>query len=144
MGFFFFKQKTAYELRISDWSSDVCSSDLIVAGVEHVISALALHNPRRLEEARQPFDDMLGAYGRYHVARQFHAAQLPESSPVNIGPAVVFDQHRRFDILNIIRLLTPLRDDRSGGMGVAAGAERRLRDRPDRQNLVQGKDGSDQ
>src|SRR3546814_7854297 len=29
--FFFFKQKTAYEMRISDWSSDVCSSDL--AGV---------------------------------------------------------------------------------------------------------------
>src|SRR3546814_4534157 len=28
MFFFFFKQKTAYELRISDWSSDVCSSDL--------------------------------------------------------------------------------------------------------------------
>src|SRR3546814_2681242 len=26
--FFFFKQKTAYEVRISDWSSDVCSSDL--------------------------------------------------------------------------------------------------------------------
>src|SRR3546814_1027118 len=30
-GFFFcFKQKTAYEMRISDWSSDVCSSDLLV------------------------------------------------------------------------------------------------------------------
>src|SRR3546814_9894025 len=28
MSFFFFKQKTAYEMRISDWSSDVCSSDL--------------------------------------------------------------------------------------------------------------------
>src|SRR3546814_10218164 len=28
--FFFFKQKTAYEMRISDWSSDVCSSDLQV------------------------------------------------------------------------------------------------------------------
>src|SRR3546814_14244949 len=28
-GFFFFKQKTAYEMRISDWSSDVCSSDLL-------------------------------------------------------------------------------------------------------------------
>src|SRR3546814_9412697 len=28
LSFFFFKQKTAYELRISDWSSDVCSSDL--------------------------------------------------------------------------------------------------------------------
>src|SRR3546814_2348021 len=30
MSFFFFKQKTAYEMRISDWSSDVCSSDLNV------------------------------------------------------------------------------------------------------------------
>src|SRR3546814_4504533 len=28
--FFFFKQKTAYEMRISDWSSDVCSSDLML------------------------------------------------------------------------------------------------------------------
>src|SRR3546814_6821032 len=31
--FFFFKQKTAYEMRISDWSSDVCSSDL--GGARH-------------------------------------------------------------------------------------------------------------
>src|SRR3546814_2418377 len=30
--FFLFKQKTAYEMRISDWSSDVCSSDLSAAG----------------------------------------------------------------------------------------------------------------
>src|SRR3546814_1730912 len=30
--FFFFKQKTAYEMRISDWSSDVCSSDLRIFG----------------------------------------------------------------------------------------------------------------
>src|SRR3546814_3390390 len=34
MWFFFFKQKTAYEMRISDWSSDVCSSDLYHAFVE--------------------------------------------------------------------------------------------------------------
>src|SRR3546814_17882965 len=31
---FFFKQKTAYEMRISDWSSDVCSSDLVLVRVE--------------------------------------------------------------------------------------------------------------
>src|SRR3546814_10024457 len=31
--FFFFNQKTAYELRISDWSSDVCSSDLVETGL---------------------------------------------------------------------------------------------------------------
>src|SRR3546814_7460037 len=30
---FFFKQKTAYEMRISDWSSDVCSSDLSIEGL---------------------------------------------------------------------------------------------------------------
>src|SRR3546814_2102872 len=36
--FFFFKQKTAYEMRISDWSSDVCSSDLI-AGASTTFSA---------------------------------------------------------------------------------------------------------
>src|SRR3546814_2226204 len=34
--FFFFKQKTAYEMRISDWSSDVCSSDLQLRVVEQV------------------------------------------------------------------------------------------------------------
>src|SRR3546814_17060772 len=45
-GFFFFKQKTAYEMRISDWSSDVCSSDLLdlaihvpVDDLGHVCSA---------------------------------------------------------------------------------------------------------
>src|SRR3546814_7020318 len=33
---FFLKQKTAYEMRISDWSSDVCSSDLSVSAGAHV------------------------------------------------------------------------------------------------------------
>src|SRR3546814_9041446 len=36
--FFFFKQKTAYEMRISDWSSDVCSSDLYCAPVHRSLS----------------------------------------------------------------------------------------------------------
>src|SRR3546814_2274950 len=37
--FFFFKQKTAYEMRISDWSSDVCSSDLAPTQSELVVLA---------------------------------------------------------------------------------------------------------
>src|SRR3546814_10020661 len=41
---FFFKQKTAYEMRISDWSSDVCSSDLpvrlVVTPIERRLSSL--------------------------------------------------------------------------------------------------------
>src|SRR3546814_11558173 len=60
---FFFKQKTAYEMRISDWSSDVCSSDLLtvqrhahgiddpahqaVAHLHHVGSTVRL-NPRAI------------------------------------------------------------------------------------------------
>src|SRR3546814_5365471 len=39
---FFFKQKTAYEMRISDWSSDVCSSDLRTAPVQRWTPAIAL------------------------------------------------------------------------------------------------------
>src|SRR3546814_5068205 len=45
--FFFFKQKTAYEMRISDWSSDVCSSDLQTAqswkeGVDATLKQLSM------------------------------------------------------------------------------------------------------
>src|SRR3546814_16717032 len=38
--FFFFKQKTAYEMRISDWSSDVCSSDLRVKHSDGLLTLL--------------------------------------------------------------------------------------------------------
>src|SRR3546814_7416078 len=38
--FFFFKQKTAYELRISDWSSDVCSSDLRAGYSQHLLQVV--------------------------------------------------------------------------------------------------------
>src|SRR3546814_3579361 len=50
---FLFKQKTAYEMRISDWSSDVCSSDLLVHG--RVLRILGAHNGaehQRMEGAR--------------------------------------------------------------------------------------------
>src|SRR3546814_1220894 len=39
MLFFFFKQKTAYEMRISDWSSDVCSSDLVWQAASIAVNA---------------------------------------------------------------------------------------------------------
>src|SRR3546814_3869248 len=48
--FFFFKQKTAYEMRISDWSSDVCSSDLVQvdeveAPAELLAATVLAHEP---------------------------------------------------------------------------------------------------
>src|SRR3546814_4390797 len=42
VSFFFFKQKTAYEMRISDWSSDVCSSDL--GSVDINLAAMDIRN----------------------------------------------------------------------------------------------------
>src|SRR3546814_2317833 len=47
--FFFFKQKTAYEMRISDWSSDVCSSDL--GGDAEAVVEIARRIPQFFDEA---------------------------------------------------------------------------------------------
>src|SRR3546814_8393791 len=59
MFFCFFKQKTAYEMRISDWSSDVCSSDL--RGVVIPAHPLALDAYRQFDRRRQR------ALTRYYV-----------------------------------------------------------------------------
>src|SRR3546814_8285918 len=50
--FFFFKQKTAYEMRIRDWSSDGCSSDLEVAGSWLTVAAYR----QQMELARQTLE----------------------------------------------------------------------------------------
>src|SRR3546814_8718236 len=52
MFFFFFKQKTAYEMRISDWSSDVCSSDLLAAVDEQINTAVAVDDGHRQRQRR--------------------------------------------------------------------------------------------
>src|SRR3546814_8423566 len=56
-GVFFFKQKTAYEMRIIDWSSDVCSSDLqredrLGRELAHVADVRQLAGRRRIEAGR--------------------------------------------------------------------------------------------
>src|SRR3546814_2283981 len=50
--FFFFKQKTAYEMRISDWSSDVCSSDLTQAMASR--AAVSAASPVEVEPTLTP------------------------------------------------------------------------------------------
>src|SRR3546814_9678573 len=65
LSMFFFKQKTAYEMRISDWSSDVCSSDLD----EHCRqAALPIQNRRASSDRRRhlaprPRDELTAAIG---------------------------------------------------------------------------------
>src|SRR3546814_14910403 len=58
--FFFFKQKTAYEMRISDWSSDVCSSDLLHSR----------HTARRIFDHRAALQ-LEGHYGEQRVRGAF-------------------------------------------------------------------------
>src|SRR3546814_4653262 len=57
---FFFKQKTAYEMRISDWSSDVCSSDLQHVDRRSLLAAIfifvAVHNLRALKHFCAPVE----------------------------------------------------------------------------------------
>src|SRR3546814_4095939 len=70
--FFFFKQKTAYEMRISDWSSDVCSSDLFDL-VEVMLD-----------------DAVAGLDARCHVAtlevqRHVHVQQLVGEHALEVG-----------------------------------------------------------
>src|SRR3546814_9121372 len=72
MSLFFFKQKTAYEMRISDWSSDVCSSDLHAAS--HSPSSLPTafgtathHRVSATRTARQGQPSPARAVNRTHI-----------------------------------------------------------------------------
>src|SRR3546814_10591756 len=51
--FFFFKQKTAYEMRISDWSSDVCSSDLQSKRQSANCGRKSARSPGRFQSSRR-------------------------------------------------------------------------------------------
>src|SRR3546814_9795579 len=56
---FFFKQKTAYEMRISDWSSDVCSSDLVeIPGVSNTNLLKTALNEIRKYNGQEELDTM--------------------------------------------------------------------------------------
>src|SRR3546814_6219889 len=66
--FFFFKQKTAYDMRISDWSSDVCSSDLIAGSVSlklrHIRAERMLSHPQVRRSHRIRHKKSPGEIGR--------------------------------------------------------------------------------
>src|SRR3546814_6949244 len=67
--FFFFKQKTAYEMRISDWSSDVCSSDL-----------------RRCERRKRGAESAAIGRSRGGLTTKLHAAVDAIGLPLRIHP----------------------------------------------------------
>src|SRR3546814_9354039 len=69
---FFFKQKTAYEMRISDWSSDVCSSDLLF--VEHrrrrPLEAVEYHHQFGLPAFAEPVPQAVAAAHLVHFLQR--------------------------------------------------------------------------
>src|SRR3546814_9611236 len=83
MFFFLFKQKTAYEMRISDWSSDVCSSDLAKAGQGNDLA----HADRGLMD--RPQSDCAHVHEtsahRVDIARQLHAEDGWHCEDVLVG-----------------------------------------------------------
>src|SRR3546814_6578063 len=99
--FFFFKQKTAYEMRISDWSSDVCSSDLDGAGGQQAPQD-APRNVQRDEEDPQDGrpqgaarHDGEGRYGgRRQTARRPRTGRYDEGHGRGpSGPAQWAEEH---------------------------------------------------
>src|SRR3546814_13191724 len=76
--FFFFKQKTAYEMRISDWSSDVCSSDL--GSSAHAAKILAELAAKAIEELGER-----GKGGRHFRATFFRSDGLARTIAIETG-----------------------------------------------------------
>src|SRR3546814_21009292 len=78
--FFFFKQKTAYELRISVWSSDVCSSDLALPGIERLqAEAVVELVPQLLAAAElQPAGELDGVEAERHAGEVVERGALAD------------------------------------------------------------------
>src|SRR3546814_7455824 len=79
--FFFFKQKTAYEMRISDWSSDVCSSDLL-SRLQLCLAAAGAQPRRRRRRAHRAAADL-----SLPRARLSHPAAEPSRLFLSAGRA---------------------------------------------------------
>src|SRR3546814_3538642 len=83
--FFFFKQKTAYEMRISDWSSDVCSSDLSI--FDHSRDNCRRHGVFQHRSCRESRNHSEGDGGQRHMARRYRRrnAESGGGSPGKAG-----------------------------------------------------------
>src|SRR3546814_14440689 len=88
--FFFFKQKTAYEMRISDWSSDVCSSDLTVhVGRVHGLDGNGVDRRLGATAAAGVVDPCCGAGGSRCRATRREGSGLMRSEERRVGKECV-------------------------------------------------------
>src|SRR3546814_15234234 len=80
----FFKQKTAYDMRMSDWSSDVCSSYLLGMPATIVMPADA---PRAKRDATLALGAEIVSYDRATESRELIAARLAEARGATLVPS---------------------------------------------------------
>src|SRR3546814_13757762 len=90
---FFFKQKTAYEMRISDWSSDVCSSDLHHPPMVQADAGAQGGHHRPVRRTILPLMDLLSG-GRGHRVRTWRHGELP--GPICSRPPLPADHPRLY------------------------------------------------
>src|SRR3546814_17260968 len=102
--FFFFKQKTAYEMRISDWSSDVCSSDLLPRDALHdlvqptcarsvVIGVVGTIEVELVVDRRLPLDRLHRSQLR--LLTPFGASRVPVAGTVLLRVCIELRPRRR-------------------------------------------------
>src|SRR3546814_20916871 len=111
--FFFFKQKTAYEMRISDWSSDVCSSDLIDADLPMLVTD---------ERAfRQMLLNLLGNAVKFTPAggRVVLAARIEQDGRMAVGVADTGIGMKKEDLPRALEPFVPLHHHLSTSYGGA-------------------------
>src|SRR3546814_4606583 len=82
---FFFKQKTAYEMRISDWSSDVCSSDLLLEQTLKVFARLGV----KLVEMTPPDMEAVTAAANVIISGEASALHANRSEERRVGKECV-------------------------------------------------------
>src|SRR3546814_9986233 len=78
--FFFFKQKTAYEMRISDWSSDVCSSDLRSLSIDDDVPAIGFVGRLVMEKSLDVFSDTIEHLEKRQVRHKVLVVRSEERS----------------------------------------------------------------
>src|SRR3546814_16789828 len=117
---FFFKQKTAYEMRISDWSSDVCSSDLRNAQIVDVV--LLRRSPHGAQQVGMG-EDAAGVLGQLCEYRIFLGRQMHLLPVAADGAAVQVDCQRS----DCQRLLRGARTEHDQAVETAVGLERKNR-----------------
>src|SRR3546814_8984042 len=90
--FFFFKQKTAYESRIRDWSSDVCSSDLFGADplnyVNHNLSIIGTLDGQTVFIQEEPKLTLFKKAARYYACSVPGVWHILDMSATEVGQAI--------------------------------------------------------